>query len=514
MNEKPLERLHFFNGQRLQAEDFRLEQDYHMRVRRWLNRSLYTSGIASGLEVRKVPGSPSVIVGPGLALDHFGREIILLDERPVPLQGRGIHYLTIRYQEDTTARQDACCPPASSSKNHTASGGPSRILAEPVLEWSTRLPHEESGRVLLARVALSAGCKDVKVLDTSVRRYVGAASAAKVKQYALEGVREVDQNNPATIIFHVRGRNPTSITLYLRSEPFPSYFYTELGKHTHGSNVGVGSGAHTGPASAIDDHKHAATGISVGSHQDHTHQTFAWISKIGLDSVAEITPPANPLDWPNWVAKWAGWPDGPKWAVISPGTNGPSNAPPLMLRAITTAGYDAPLVGRSMPSEENAGEKVGLRLSQETLTHIVGGTTASPTTSLQTSQFHTHQFSATINEFGVDSPARSGETLKYVRNLQISIGPTGHAIPKTTDILRQLADSNPTDWRGKTKLGDGGTTLTTVDVLQENGTGAIRLDFLPDMSFGEGEYVIELSVPAGPKDQPNGGRIHYNLYIE
>jgi hypothetical protein len=37
MNEKPLERLNYFNGQRLQAGDFKLEQDYHMRVRRWLN---------------------------------------------------------------------------------------------------------------------------------------------------------------------------------------------------------------------------------------------------------------------------------------------------------------------------------------------------------------------------------------------------------------------------------------------------------------------------------------------
>ena len=512
MKEKPIERLNYFNGQRLQAEDFRLEQDYHMRVRRWLDRSLYTAGIASGLEVRKVPGAPSVLVSPGLAIDEFGREIILIDEQIRPVQGHGYRYLTIRYQETTTAREDACCQSVGGQQNHSAEGGPARILAEPVLEWSDRLPHEGSGKVLLARVALGKGCKEIAELDISVRRYVGAASAAKVRQYALEGVRELDQNNPASIVFHVRGRNPTSITLYLRSEPFPSYFYTEIGKHTHGSNVGTGSGARTGPASAVDDHKHAATGLTVGAHQDHTHQTFAWFSNIGLDSVVEMTPPANPLDWPNWVAKWVGWPDGPKW--IPPSTVGPNNAPPLMLRVITTAGYDLGTVGKSMPKEESAEARVGLRLSEETLTHTVGGETASPTTSMPASQFHTHQFSATINEFGVDHAARSGDTLKYVKNLQISIGPSGHAISKTADILRQLSDSNPTDWRGKTRLGDGGSVQGTVDVLQENGTGAIRLDFLPDMSFGEGEYVIELSVPAGTNTKPNGGRIHYNLYIE
>lgn len=52
MNEKPLERLNYYNGQRLEASDFKTEQEYHIRTRRWLNKSLYTAGIARGLEVR------------------------------------------------------------------------------------------------------------------------------------------------------------------------------------------------------------------------------------------------------------------------------------------------------------------------------------------------------------------------------------------------------------------------------------------------------------------------------
>lgn len=501
MNEKPLERLHFFNGQRLQAEDFRLEQDYHMRVRRWLNRSLYTSGIASGLEVRKVPGSPSVIVGPGLALDHFGREIILLDERPVPLQGRGIHYLTIRYQEDTTARQDACCPPASSSKNHTASGGPSRILAEPVLEWSTRLPHEESGRVLLARVELSAGCKDVKVLDTSVRRYVGAASAAKVRQYALEGVRELDARNPTCIYFHVRGRQPSSVTLYLRAERMPTYFYTEVGNHTHIASVSVGK-------LTIPAHTHGVlSSPGIGSTKpsgEHTPEISTVTARVDKDvwKVFQLEGGVVPIIGDIIAAggKAALLVDeavNPE-AVFRPLTLSPHvfwpHAPTSLLGAGVHTPVDmkitlAPVSGHSHGIDEYPLQEYPL-----------GGTA-----SVQNSG---------VTDNRPDYSARLAAPLMFVDNLQISIGPTGHAIPKTADILRQLSDSNPTDWRGKIKLGDGGTTLTTIDVLQENGTGAIRLDFLPDMSFGEGEYVIELSVPAGPKDQPNGGRIHYNLYIE
>src|ERR1044071_5344931 len=84
----PMERLNYFNGQRLEASDFKLEQSYHMRVRRWLNKSLYTWGIAKGLEVEVKPGdSHRVIVSPGLALDAQGREIILLEEAEVQVVG-------------------------------------------------------------------------------------------------------------------------------------------------------------------------------------------------------------------------------------------------------------------------------------------------------------------------------------------------------------------------------------------------------------------------------------------
>ncbi len=152
MSEKPLERLNYFNGQRLQAGDFKLEQEYHMRVRRWLNRSLYTSGIAMGLEVYAVAGAPRVRVNPGLALDPLGREIILLDAREVPVmhdigQGSGMEgsYLVIRYDETLLAQQDACCVPSGSGDNKAAQGGPSRVLANPVIECVPDLPLEEAG---------------------------------------------------------------------------------------------------------------------------------------------------------------------------------------------------------------------------------------------------------------------------------------------------------------------------------------------------------------------------------
>jgi len=479
-------------------------------VRRWLNRSLYTSGIASGLEVRKIPGKSSVVVGPGLALDCFGREIIVLDEHPVSLHGRGIHYLTIRYQEDTTARQDACCPSAASSKNHTASGGPSRILAEPVLEWSTALPHEESGKVLLARVELAPGCGEVKLLDTGVRRYVGAASAAKVRQYALEGVRELDQNNPASIVFHVRGRNPTSITLYLRSEPFPTYFYTEMGRHTHKLNVSMSK-------LKIPAHQHSMPQVVTGKGSSHSH---------GVDSV---TANADSSIWNGVLLNSA---TASLFCTLAPNPVAALAVTGADLAALGLADVFDPGNGMNLtlsprPFRDKDGDDIKTRVNmsigiggESDHTHSIPSQTEKFPATGDDQEFALSVANSTADHAGVGDAYRSSHSahdgdapLGFVKNLQISIGPTGHAIPKTADILRQLSDSNPTDWRGKTRLGDGGTQ-GTVDVLQENGTGAIRLDFLPDMSFGEGEYVIELSVPAGTNTQPNGGRIHYNLYIE
>src|SRR4029079_13330382 len=89
MSEQPIERMKYYNGQRLEADDLKLEQEYHIRVRRWLNKSLYSAGIAAGLEVKPDLGNlQQVIVGRGLALDQDGREIILLDEQAVQVMGR------------------------------------------------------------------------------------------------------------------------------------------------------------------------------------------------------------------------------------------------------------------------------------------------------------------------------------------------------------------------------------------------------------------------------------------
>ena len=43
-------RVHYFNGQLLDATDFTAEQDYHVDMRRRLNRFLHGSGVAGDVE--------------------------------------------------------------------------------------------------------------------------------------------------------------------------------------------------------------------------------------------------------------------------------------------------------------------------------------------------------------------------------------------------------------------------------------------------------------------------------
>ena len=72
-----IKRLNYFNHQFLEEKDFRDEQQYHLEMRRRLNRSLHIWGIAEGLEVAR-SGNREVTVAPGFAIDREGRELVVV----------------------------------------------------------------------------------------------------------------------------------------------------------------------------------------------------------------------------------------------------------------------------------------------------------------------------------------------------------------------------------------------------------------------------------------------------
>lgn len=516
MSEKPLDRLNYFNGQRLEAADLKLEQQYHIRVRRWLNKSLYTTGIAQGLEVASDPAqSMNVIVSPGMALDSEGREIILLDQVSVPVVGTpsampGIvsgNYLTIQYNEQTTEEElDGCaihtgkkgckCGCGGGNGNGTSKlawGGPAIVRAQPILGFTDYLPSDTSGKIVLAQVELDGNCKVVSA-HPEVRRYVGAASSAKVYQYALEGQREVTSGDGVTagsedytvIYFHIRGREPNAVTLYLRADTFPTLHYTEMGDHTHKLSE-------TGNATTSPPTYYPIAGNPNKYKHQHSFGPLSTGDGVNVDGAHPFTHDIQ--------ARSVGF------AGVSTGY-------------VEFTGLGGPNRDDLLQHLWDPNDSTGF------VAHIGGGShshtiLASTTANVDpfTNDDHTHTVAlASMANAGVTDPgfptgpysARAGAPLTYVNALQIYID----GILQTDNIITQLKDADTlgNDW---SQLGDG----TASHALVDPGTGPIKLDFLPQASFTEGQHTIEihstwLTDPNTGAPIPTGGRVFYNLYVE
>jgi hypothetical protein len=166
--ELAIKRLKYFNHQFLRVEDFQEEQDYHLKMRRRLNRVLHTWGVAEGLQVTAAAGATAVKVSAGTAIDEQGREIVLLTDRTEPLgtSGPGTAYVTLRYLEEPTDETD-----------ETGTQLEARRWTERAEVRVSATPPERLGEVLvLARVQLNASGAVASVDDGDVanrRRFSG-----------------------------------------------------------------------------------------------------------------------------------------------------------------------------------------------------------------------------------------------------------------------------------------------------------------------------------------------------
>ena len=83
-----IRRVHFFDGEFLDAADFICEQDYHKDARQRHNQWLHTFGVAEGgLQVTLVPPGggvgPNVVeISPGVAITSEGKELVVLPPPP------------------------------------------------------------------------------------------------------------------------------------------------------------------------------------------------------------------------------------------------------------------------------------------------------------------------------------------------------------------------------------------------------------------------------------------------
>ena len=137
-----IERLQFFNGQRLTADDLESINDFNEEMRLMHNSSLHPSGVASGYAITGNKGNDrQVTIQPGYALDSTGHEIILTQSQvlavpPVANDGYGnpVQFdLTVSYPEasdlvETETRVGVC-----------VGSGAVRLRESPVFCWM-RLP--------------------------------------------------------------------------------------------------------------------------------------------------------------------------------------------------------------------------------------------------------------------------------------------------------------------------------------------------------------------------------------
>ena len=458
--EQPIDRVNYFNGQRLEAADFRADQEYQMRVRRKLFSSLYSIGIVQGLEVTKHPTDlHKVRVAPGVALDFLGREIILLEATDVQVSGLpstqpGVifgNFLVIAYAEQRAQPVSDGCTAMSAAGGcggNLAWGAPTRIRAAPKLEMADTWPNDLSGKIVLAQVGLQAGCQ-VSEIQSGVRRYAVPAKPPTVRPISLEGEKDIDESNSKVLYFHVDGGVPDSVTLYLRGAQFSTLFYSELGAHTHVNTLTV-------TQTTFPVHHHTLTTIATG---DATQDNG---KPMGLSAST--------------------WNDEKDYSIRLWGSADENLRHRQDITAITSKDGQPVVALLNFSAHTHAlaaGAKTDdsdpLPLTPPTLTNVSAGLTP--------------------------PDARvTGQPLGFIANLQVLYD--GQDI--TAEVLKQLNGTDPTNWPSNATLGSGVNSHPFV----VNGTGRIDLTQL-GLDFTPGEHSLTFQVVGAG----NGGQIKYNLYV-
>ena len=453
----PLDRVNYFNGQRLDATDFRTDQDYQMRVRRKLFSSLYSIGIVQGLEVTKHPTDVhKIIVAPGVALDFAGREIILLDPTDVQVSGTpsstpGVifgNFLVIAYGEQRVQPVTDGCAAASAGScgGNLAWGAPTRIRAIPQLEMVDTWPTDLSGKIVLAQIGLNGSCQ-VSDIQSGVRRYAVAAKPPVVQPISIEGEKDIDSQNPKVLFFHIEGGVPDTVSLYLRGAQFSTLFYSELGQHNHDNDLNPNQ-------ITVPKHHHGLTNLTLSDAVQDSGKPFGVSASTWNDDTNMS------------VRLWNG---------------GDDHRQRIDLTQIMS----------------NDGQPVVSMVNLAAHTHNIppnSDTDDSDAVDIPAPQVNIHNT-------GLAPPAArtTGTPLQWVSGLTITYDSTQDI---TDLVLKQLNGADPVAWPNNATLGDG----TSGHVFVQSGTGKIDLTQL-GLDFTPGEHRLTFQVPAG------GGQVKYNLYV-
>ena len=175
-------RMRYFNGLFLKEEEFNLEQNYHIRMRRLHNLHFHGEGIVWGLEVTPGSSNQTVIVNPGMALkkvksangegnENVCQEIVLpndSNDNKVDLTGDDNVYLYI------------CCVPTEADPDLERGGGKNiHWVEKPFIKYSKdKNAISDDKGIILAKIVKTGGIVDSSSIKyeeggVSLRTYAG-----------------------------------------------------------------------------------------------------------------------------------------------------------------------------------------------------------------------------------------------------------------------------------------------------------------------------------------------------
>ena len=138
-----IQRLLYYDRELLRGFDFTDEQNYHLEMRRRLNLALHLTGIASGLELMAIADTgDQYCVNPGMAIDGYGREIVLfdryvlsdLDFQTAHIKVGGSYAVCISYDRTPAT------PPSAGYNNCGSTGEYTRWVEVPKIQLLDNLP--------------------------------------------------------------------------------------------------------------------------------------------------------------------------------------------------------------------------------------------------------------------------------------------------------------------------------------------------------------------------------------
>lgn len=191
------QRINFFKGLFMKAEDWQKEQQYHKEKHRYHNKYLHRPGVVfdclGGLEVTVSDKGTHFVIAPGYAIDGEGRDLYLPEQKEIEIpallsfEPPTTVYITIAFAEE---KEDLRKNNANPSYE-----GYALIVEDTVIDIGTDEPDNDE-KIELARVTLSKKPKFIRdakepenpgknELDLTHKPHAGARTATIQKDLGL-----------------------------------------------------------------------------------------------------------------------------------------------------------------------------------------------------------------------------------------------------------------------------------------------------------------------------------------